>query len=166
MNGDAPVVPVEVAKEQVRQMGMMMASLYRHLAQSIVDEIGEERGKEVISRAIENYGSERGEKQRQRVLAAGHAHEPQNYGKLPDLPSFGWDVEGVNGEDPTHIRITYCPFAAEWRDHGFEKLGRLYCAIDQAKYEAFHPDSDLVHLKNVLDGDRFCEIRCQRKDIP
>jgi len=152
------------ATEQVRQMGRMMATLYYHMSHEIVAEVGEEKAQEMISRAIWALGKERGEGQKEKVLTAGYEHVPQNYSKVPDLPSLGWDVEKAqHAENETHIKITYCPFAEVWQEKDFAKLGRLYCYIDQAKYQGFHPDSDLVTLKNVLDGDAYCEMVCRGK---
>ncbi|MDR3561113.1 MAG: L-2-amino-thiazoline-4-carboxylic acid hydrolase [Negativicutes bacterium] len=151
------------AVNQVRQMGKLTAGLYYHLSREIIAAVGPDKAKDIISKAVWAYGTERGAQQRDKVLQAGHEHVPENYGALPDLPSFGWEVEkAAQGENATHIRITYCPFAEYWLDKDFAEFGRLYCLVDQAKFTAFHPDSDLVHLKNVLDGDDYCEMVCRR----
>lgn len=152
------------AAAQVRQMGRMMAALYYHMSREVVAAVGKEQARGIISKAIWALGQERGEQQKDRVLAAGYEHLPQNYGKLPDLPSLGWDTEkAAEAENDTHIRITYCPFAEVWQEKNFAELGRLYCYIDQAKYQGFHPDSDMVTLKNVLAGDGYCEMVCRTK---
>ncbi|MDF2570400.1 MAG: hypothetical protein K0R55_2004 [Sporomusa sp.] len=155
------------AAKQTRQMGRMMAGLYYHLSREMIAAMGTEKAKEIINKAIQSYGTERGIEQRERVSQAGFEHTPhtpENYGSVPDLPVLGWDVEKVkNGENATHIQITYCPFAEYWQEKDFAEIGRLYCMIDQAKFTAFHPDSNLLHLKNVLDGDAFCEMVCRRK---
>jgi hypothetical protein len=35
--------------------------------------------------------------------------------------------------------------------------------VDQAKYEAYDPDLECVHTKNVLDGDPYCELAVRSK---
>lgn len=161
---DGDVIKREEAELQVRQMGKMVASLFYHMAREILSELGEERGTELVGRAIKAYGRERGEQHKERALAAGIEHLPENYVELGDLPGLGWDVEkAVPEENKTHIKITYCPLAEYWREKGAAKLGRLYCAVDQAKYEGFHSDSEYIHLKNRLDGDDCCEMVCRRK---
>ena len=147
------------AKQQVRQMGRMMASLYYHLGQEITAVVGKDKAKEILNRAVWNYGVERGRQQKAKVVNAGYEPIPENYSKVPDLPSLGWDVEKIEtGENPTQVRITYCPFAEVWKEKEFTELGRIYCTVDQAKYKGFHPDSELVHLRNVLDGECCCEM--------
>ena len=151
------------AASQVRQMGRMMASLYYHMSFQLIEAVGAEKAKQIIQRAIEALGNERGAEQKEKVVAAGYAYVPENYGKIPDLPSLGWDVQPVqDGENATHLQIHYCPFAEVWQQKDFAEFGRLYCFIDQAKYRGFHPDSQLVTLKNVLEGDEFCEMVCRK----
>ena len=160
------VIKREESAVQVRQMGKMMASLFYHMTKEVLSELGEVRGTELVGRAIKAYGSERGEQHKERALAAGIEHIPENYVELGDLPYLGWDVEKVVPEEnKTHLKITYCPLAEYWQEKGAAKIGRLYCGVDQAKYEAFHPDSEYVHLKNRLDGDEYCEMVCRRKQV-
>lgn len=156
-------ISIEDAQTQVRQMGMMLASLYYHFATEIINTLGEEEGKKLILKAIDAYGRERGEQQRERVIEAGFAHEPENYVAVSDLPQLGWEVEKAEpAENQTHIKIKYCPYAEYWKEKGAESIGRLYCWVDQAKYSAFHPDSNYVHLKHALEGDPNCEMLCRR----
>ncbi len=51
----AGMVPEEEAKQQVRAMGKMLAALYSHFAREIVVELGEEKGEELILKAVRAY---------------------------------------------------------------------------------------------------------------
>lgn len=159
------LISKEAATNQVRQMGRMMATLYYHISCQLIESVGAEQAKQIIQQAIKALGTERGSEQKEKVVDAGYEHLPENYSKVPDLPALGWKVQQVEpGENPTHIKITYCPFAEVWKEKDFAEFGRLYCTIDQAKYQGFHPDSNLVTLKNVLEGDEYCEMVCRRKN--
>jgi hypothetical protein len=35
--------------------------------------------------------------------------------------------------------------------------------MDQAKYQAYNPELECVHVKNVLDGDPYCELAIRTK---
>jgi hypothetical protein len=35
--------------------------------------------------------------------------------------------------------------------------------VDQAKYQAYNPKLQCVHVKNVLDGDPYCELAVRPK---
>lgn len=153
------------AKQQVRQMGRMMANLYYYMGQEIIAAMGSDKAKEVLRRAVWKYGVERGLTQKEKVILAGYEPIPENYSRVPDLPSLGWDVDKVEpGENPSHVQIRYCPFAEVWKEKGFQEFGRIYCTVDQAKYHGYHPESELVHLCNVLDGDCYCEMVCRTKN--
>ncbi|MEW6663153.1 MAG: L-2-amino-thiazoline-4-carboxylic acid hydrolase [Bacillota bacterium] len=157
------VVDREEAALQVKKMANMLASLYYHFSREVIERLGEEEGRKLIAKVIENYGRERGGQHRENCLKAGLEVRPENYGQLPDVPSLGWEFERVEkGENPSHIRITKCPLAKYWIEKGFSSVGRLYCQVDQAKHQAYHPDSCLVHLANVLDGDEYCEMVVRR----
>lgn len=165
MGEDQEKIAKSEAGAAVRQMGRMLAAFYYHLARQLIAELGEERATAILGRAVAAYGADRGARHREKALAAGLGGEPEDYVRLPDLPPFGWEATPVdNGENATHIRITYCPFAEYWQERDFAAIGRIYCGVDQAKYRAFHPGADLVHLKNVLDGDDCCEMVCRKND--
>lgn len=164
MNDENQKVAKSEAVAAVRQMGRMLAAFYYHLARQLIDELGEDKAAALLRRAVASYGADRGSRHRDKVAAAGFGGEPADYVRLPDLPPFAWEAASVaDGENPTHVRITYCPFAEYWKERDFAAIGRIYCGVDQAKYGAFHPDADLVHLKNVLAGDEYCEMVCRRK---
>ncbi len=42
-------------------------------------------------------------------------------------------------------------------------MGKIYCFVDQAKYEAYNPELQCVHVKNVMDGDTYCELAVRPK---
>jgi hypothetical protein len=51
-----------------------------------------------------------------------------------------------------------CVMGKVWKELGEEKLGRLYCYVDPAKYMAFNPEFKLIHIKAMTDGDDYCEF--------
>jgi len=40
-------------------------------------------------------------------------------------------------------------------ERGSQEWGRIYCYVDQAKYDAYN-GIKCKHLKNLLDGDDCC----------
>ena len=147
---------------EVRLMARRTALLYSAFAATLVDALGEEEGRRLISEAIRAYGESCGDAIREEVLAAGLPLTPENFTKPRDLPRFGFThgkVQTAEGE--THATVTYCPLAATFKAGGerARRLGRLYCNVDQAKQHAYNPGFECVHVKNVLDGDEFCEFQ-------
>ncbi len=80
-------------------------------------------------------------------------------------PSQGILSLSKDVESQGHSVVTYCPLAAVWMQMGAPaaRLGRLYCFVDQAKQEAYNPDYEFLHLKNVLDGDPYCVFALRQR---
>lgn len=159
----SPSMPVSDALQQILITAERMAMLYYHFASTLVTDLGEEKGKELIRKAIAAYGIEVGERQRAQVVAVGNALTCENYKTAPDLPMLAWSPEGM----PKLIRdgkeIAVCPLAKYWIEKGAADLGRLYCYVDQAKFSTFDPACECRHLQNVLDGDDCCVVAVKKK---
>jgi nitrate reductase cytochrome c-type subunit len=155
------MVSMEVASRQVLSMVNRLALLHHAFTKTLIAELGEKKGKEVILKAIRLYGETVGKSVREKTLAKGLKLLRENYQE--DLPLFGWSIQGVEVEGEPRARVLECHLAKAWKDLGAPELGRLYCHMDQAKYEAYNPELECVHVKNVLDGDPFCELAVRVK---
>jgi hypothetical protein len=158
------MMPRQQCVEDVRRMARRTALLYHYFVATLIDHLGEERAKDFTTEAIRRYGEHVGRTVRQGVEALGLTNDPENFDKSPDLPSVGWEAAIAETEDGPRSCVTFCPLAAEWRELGVEAWGRLYCYVDQAKYRAFNPRAVLVHTKNMLDGDPYCEFDLRLED--
>ncbi|MBI2979520.1 MAG: L-2-amino-thiazoline-4-carboxylic acid hydrolase [Chloroflexi bacterium] len=151
-------VPLEEAKEQVRKVCARLGLLHIAFARTLVNELGEKKGKELILKAIKDYGVRIGEEARAAATARGLDNSPANF--KSDLPLYGMHDGGeavkVGGE--TRRRAYGCVMGKVWNELGEGELGRLYCYVDPAKYMAFNPDFKLAHVKALPDGDEYCEL--------
>lgn len=161
---DKEMVRKDFAEKDVISMARRLASLYLHFTEVLMEDLGEEKAKEITEKVISRYGQESGLEARKVVEGLGLPLEKENFAKGSDLPSLGWKSENKNYPDGRcNTKITYCPFAEFWIEKGAEKFGRLYCFVDQAKYSGFNPELKCVHEKNVLDGDPYCELAIKKK---
>jgi hypothetical protein len=156
-------MPTAEALRQILIAVERIAMLHHHFASTLVKELGEERGMALTRQAIAAYGTEIGARQRRRVMEAGLPASCEHYKAVPDLPALAWSPEGM----PTLVRdgkeIPVCPLAKHWIERGAPELGRLYCAVDQAKFSTFDPDCECRHMENVLDGDDRCMIVTKKR---
>lgn len=153
------------AAEQVVSMCRRLAQLYISFAKTLVEEFGEQRGKEVILQAISRYGQDIGRRIKEKVEAQGLPLTIENYRRSSDLPSLGFNTEPLVAEGERRTRIHECVLASVWKGLGEEELGRLYCFVDQAKAEGYNPELEFLHLKNCLEGDlSYCETTLRRKE--
>ena len=148
----------EQCVQDVRRMAARTALLYHYFVDTLVQNLGEGQAKALTSEAIRRYGEHIGKRVRQGVLEIGLTNDVENFDKVADLPSVGWEGTIVETEHGPRSRVTFCPLAATWKDLDAEALGRLYCYVDQAKYKAFNPRAQLIHTRNMLDGDPYCEF--------
>ena len=137
------------------------ALLHYCYAKTLIEELGEEKGMELVLKAIHSYGEEVGRKVREETLAKGLDLLVENYQE--DLPSLGWEIERVVVEREPRARIHVCHLANVWKELGAPDIGRLYCYVDQAKYKAYNPNLECIHVKNVLEGDPCCELAVRSK---
>ncbi len=156
MSGKKEMIEQEEAARQVLSIVKRLALLHHSFAKTLVRELGEERGKDVIRKAIQFYGEQVGGQVRQQALAKGLKIVLENYQE--DLPWLAWDMERVVVEGEPRARVHACNLAQVWNELGEPGLGRLYCGMDHAKYRAYDPELECVHEKNVLDGDPYCEL--------
>lgn len=147
-------------------MSERLALLYYHTVKNLVEEVGEEKAETLIRKIIYEYGKDCGERARSKVESLGEQAVIENYHLSNDLPSVGWEKEAQEFENKSSsgAKTTFCPFAHVWKNLDFEKWGRLYCYVDQAKYEGYNENLQCFHDKNLLDGDECCIIRVQNTD--
>ena len=154
-------ITVEECTAEIKLMARRTALLHYYFSEAILAELGEEKGRQLILKAITAYGAHCGRTVREGVEAMGLPLTDENYGMIRDLPKYGWE-EGMlempdGGQRPV---ASYCPLAAVFKELGPRgmQIGRLYCYVDQAKYAAYNPDIVFTHARNLLDGDECCEF--------
>ena len=146
-------------KEAMRQIRLSIrrtALLYHYFAKTLTDTFGEKKGNELIEKAVEAYGSHIGQTAKTRAIEKGRPLTPENFES--DLPELAFSSQIVKVDDEERLRVYHCPLAKVWLDLGDTKAARLYCLVDQAKMKEFNPEYKYVHLKNILDGDPYCEL--------
>ncbi len=164
MSGSQKTVSYEKCVEEVRRMAWRTALLHHYFGVTMTEELGEEKARPIIAEAIRRYGEHIGRMVGEGVAAMGLPNDPENFARVPDMPTVGWDVAVAQTEDGPRVRVLHCPLAEAWKELGSEELGRMYCYVDQAKYRAFNSRAKLIHTCNVLDGDPYCEFDLQLEE--
>jgi len=158
VSGD-DITTLEDAKEQVRKACKRLALLHLSYAKTLVSELGEVQGEQLVMKAIKDYGTKIGEAARAEVEEHGLPNGPANF--RDDLPRYGMHqrpAESVEIDGEPRRRVYGCVMGQLWRDLGESELGRLYCYVDPAKFMAFDPAHKMVHTKAIPDGDDYCEF--------
>jgi hypothetical protein len=148
----------EEALEGALHMARRLALLHMAYARTLVDALGEEAGRALIERAIRAYGERIGERTRRRVEALGLEPTPENFREGSDLSQALFPTRAVEVEGEARSRSMGCVLYDIWREYGEEALGALYCLVDPAKMEGYHPDWTMVHTQRLPLGDACCEM--------
>ena len=152
----------EDAAREIELVSRRLGLLHLAFARTLMDEFGEEVGRRLVLKAIKRYGIMIGEEVKRAVQADGLPLTPDNYGvgKGRSLPEFGMHERSekleVGGEKRS--RAYGCVMAKVWKEYGEDKLGRLYCYVDPAKYMAYNPNYKLAHVTAIPDGSPYCEF--------
>ncbi len=150
-------INIEEAAEIVERVSKRIALLHLSYAKMITEELGEERGKRLILRAIKDYGKTIGRKRREEIEEMGLKPTPENFSKGTSLsiPPFGMHSKI---EDKENMKAYGCTLGRLWKEYGEDKLGKLYCYVDATKYMGFNQDYVQTHTKAMTLGDDFCEF--------
>jgi hypothetical protein len=128
-------VPKKEAIHEVEVAIARLALLHLSFSKTLVEEFGEEKGKEVIIKSIMEYGRRVGEGTKR---------------GLQDLPKYG-----VYGKYEAG-RVYDCVLARVFKEYGAEDLGCLYCYVDPAKSMATDPSQKFIHTTCAACGDDYC----------
>jgi hypothetical protein len=154
-------VDIEEAKEQVRKICRRLALLQLSYAKTIINELGDRKGKKLILKAIRDYGTRIGKEVKETVSVQGINNDPENYKE--DLPLYGMHdgIEEVDVDGEKRIRAYGCVMGKLWKELGEDEIGRFYCYVDPAKYMAYNPNYKLIHTKSIPNGDECCEFKIE-----
>ncbi|MHA2208948.1 MAG: L-2-amino-thiazoline-4-carboxylic acid hydrolase [Candidatus Thorarchaeota archaeon] len=140
MNEQFDTISQQEARQVVEGLVSRIALLHIAFSKTLIHEFGEERGKDLIAKAIIDYG--------QRITARVQK-------ELPDLPSFGvYDDSGQNEEGRYFARG--CHLAKVFKEQDAADVGYLYCYVDAAQTMAGNPETKLIHLTCEACDDDAC----------
>jgi hypothetical protein len=152
------MVPMREAMEQVRVTGRRLALMHLAFSRILVEELGEEKGKKAIVRAMMEYGRMVGEKNRagRQDLPFYGFHDKYTYGDKEFLDTR--EKANIAGKefDYSRYRVHGCVLAETFLEYGEKELGCLYCYVDSAKSMAADPGKKLMHTACEVAGDPFC----------
>jgi hypothetical protein len=156
-------IPLSEAEKGLASVSRRIALLHLAYSKAIIKCLGEEKGEKLISNAIKDYALKIGQKTKEEVIKNGLDPMPENFDKgtsyaLPVFPGMHTSKEKIQTGGKIRFRANGCILAEVWKEYNEERLGRLYCYMDTAKYMGYNPYYKYVHIKAVPDGDDFCEF--------
>ncbi len=142
--------------EPVGRMAKLMAELYYFMANEIIDQLGEEKGKEAVRKAVTRFGEARAAVMQEEAKERGLEINSGTYALVRDMPSISWEKDPENPSD-----ITYCPMHDMWEQLDALELGAIYCEIDSVLYDSFNTEFERPLCKT--SGDQCCRFLVKQK---
>ncbi|MFW9779841.1 MAG: hypothetical protein ACFFE8_13380 [Candidatus Heimdallarchaeota archaeon] len=142
MSSDSEYVSLEDAKKEVQVALTRLALLHLSFSKTIIEELGRERGENLIIKSIKEYG--------RRIIDS-----VKKGGQ--DLPRWGVYSKLIENEDGK-LTAYGCTLAKIFRDQNELEFGRFYCYVDAAKSMASNPKEKFIHLTCATCGDDHCSF--------
>ncbi len=162
INKEHTLISRDEAAHEVELVSRRLGLLHLAFAMTLINELGDEEGRRLVLAAIKRYGIMVGREVKAAVEAQGLPLTPDNYGvgDSRSLPNLGMHerTEEVEVNGKKRLRAYGCVMAKVWKEYREDRLGRLYCYVDPAKYMAYNPNYKLAHIKTVPDGAPYCEF--------
>ncbi|MFH0848528.1 MAG: L-2-amino-thiazoline-4-carboxylic acid hydrolase [archaeon] len=147
-------MPRDVCVSTVRQEAYHFGNIHYYFSRVLVDELGPQKGKQLLRKAVYNFAVERGRELRKKAEQLGLAPTQENWRKITDIPFIAWVGEGKYK----------CPYGWAWlekakADPQALEFGFLYCIVnDPTVANTFNPSTEqLTFTRHVLWGDDFCD---------
>jgi hypothetical protein len=135
MGEEERFVSLVEATQEVGVAITRLALLHLSFSKTLVEELGEKKGKELVIRSILEYGKRVGERTKR---------------GLPDLPKYG-----VHGGWKDR-KLYDCVLAKIFQEYGEEDIGCLYCYVDPVKSMTADPYHKTIHKDCAACGDDYC----------
>jgi hypothetical protein len=158
MTDSEAMVPLKDAIEQVKTAVTRLALIHLGFSKTLVEELGKEKGKELIIKSMIEYGKLVGEQAAKggQDLPFYGLHDKYLYDDHEFIDTRKCPVPRGKDFDYSRYRVFGCMLAKVFRELGEEELGRLYCYVDSAKSMATDPSRKLIHTACEPLGDGCC----------
>ncbi len=151
-------VPLKEAIEQVKVIGIRLALMHLSYSKTLVEELGEEKGKEAIIKTMMEYGKMVGARNKagRQDLPFYGIHEKYTYEDKEFVDTREKPMAAGENFDFSRYRVEGCILAKTFQEYGEKELGCLYCYVDSAKSMATDPNQKLMHTACEVLEDNCC----------
>ena len=164
---------IEKYRAWVRQGQHSRSAAFYYLGKAILEELGEEKGTELIIKQVKEMGKASGTNTQNTLMKQGLNNDAKHFfdrSMAPDnLYAFAWVGETTSvSEDERFVDWKYCPIAEGFKILGDEgvKIGELFCNyIDDAVVQAYNSDYECIR-ESSLNLDGLCRLHFKPKDNP
>ena len=139
-------------------------------AKTLIEELGEEKGKELFIKQVYKMGKNMGEQDRKYIASQGkEANLDEWFEGLDEssIFSFAWKYGKKDiSKDEVVVEYLQCPFAEGFKAYGSEgvEIGEWFCEnIDNALTQGYNPKYEGVR-ESSLNKDGLCRLHWKLKE--
>lgn len=136
------------------------ATLFALFSKHTIEALGK-NGSDLIYKAVDIYGHERGKRMADRAIKNGDSLSFVNSQAYSEwTPKKGEMEMYLISTEPEFVNgVTKCPWCAAWKKHNLLQYGRNYCInIDAAVFNGFNNSFHMSATSNLSFGDDHCEF--------
>ncbi len=142
----------------------MAALLFASVALRVIEELGPERGEEILKEAVENFGKDRGRRIAEKVKALGKPLSFKNWLIYTDIDGRNFEAQPEIQDDDLVAKVKSCTFYDSACACGLGEYAMIYCKYaDYAILEGYNPDIKLI-LEQREPGKDYCLFRYIMKE--
>ncbi len=130
------------------------ALMFAWLSKAIIERVGEQKGKEIVRRAVRKYGGERGRRMGLRAKASGQLLDVATFFAYAEYRPISGRMKAKIVEKSCNFTLeaSRCPWCDAWKESGLIPYGHLYCLdVDEAILHGFNP-SLKMNIESTLSG--------------
>ncbi|MDA1097682.1 MAG: L-2-amino-thiazoline-4-carboxylic acid hydrolase [Proteobacteria bacterium] len=144
----------------ILQVRRIEANIIKPIYQEMVAELGEERAREILSKAVNTDAV------RQGAELAASTDQPNNLETFATLTSR-WSKGDALKKEPLHssperleFNVVRCRYAEMYAEMGLSHIGTiLSCGRDGSLCEGYNPQVTLTRTQTIMGGASHCDFR-------
>jgi hypothetical protein len=140
------------------------ALLFSSMAKEVIDKLGADEGEELIRRAVESFGRERGRRIAETVLSKGMPLSLRNWIIYTDIAGGNFPAKVKFPDADLEASVGACSFMEAADRWGMREYAALYCKYaDYAILNGYNPDVKLTLKSRHETGHDHCVFRYRMK---
>ncbi|HPV97242.1 MAG TPA: L-2-amino-thiazoline-4-carboxylic acid hydrolase [Spirochaetota bacterium] len=143
----------------------LAAQLFSVVAKHVLAELGPERGEELLKKAIEEFGNERGRRIAETVRSRGKPLSLRNWIIYTDIAPENFAARPSFPEGDLQAKVGNCNFFNAAERWGLGEYAKIYCKYaDYAILNGYNPDVTLLLEQRQWSGRDHCIFRYVMKE--
>ena len=161
---------IEKYRNWIRQSQNSRSAGIYYMGKALIQELGEEKGTEMIIKQTEEMGHGYGTAMRKADESQGKDNDIKHFfdrqASLGNMYAFAWEGGTKSrSEDDWVVEWSYCPIAEGFKNYGElgVRVGELFCEhIDNALAQGYNSDYECVR-ESSLNHNGLCTLHFKKK---